>query len=125
MKIYAELSIHLFGKPAWELAEGEPVTPTQLRELADELKDRLYDKANLIQKLNQAGFTSDLMLYDIGCSKEFDSKEEAETLLKKLEIDLEDVMFFDGEGNEWDGTEYADEEMEDDIEDSFDEQNIE
>ena len=55
-----ELSIHLFGKPAWELDDFEGDLPTdyskKLRELGGELEKRLHDTAYVFDVLVKNGW---------------------------------------------------------------------
>lgn len=82
-----ELSIHLFGKPAWELDDLEGDLPKdyseKLRELGGELEKRLHDTAYVFDVLVKNGWQPYGTLYDINFSKDITMKE-AEQELKTL-----------------------------------------
>lgn len=89
----ADISIWLFGKPAWEFNEN--VTSKEVRLKGEELKERLYEVAEKIDKLTTAGWSFEMTLYDLQFSKEI-SKKQAEKELKRLGID-EEVQEWDEE----------------------------
>jgi hypothetical protein len=108
--------MHLFGKPGWELNEGEEVTPEQLRALADDLHARLTEAADVLEKLTAAGWDAQMTLYDVFLSHTYiTTAAQAEEKLLDLGIDpklvaideledeeeVEDVdEEFEGEGEE-------------------------
>ena len=81
-----EVNLWLFGKPEWE--SGDKIDPELLRRKGDELKERLYEIADNLQKLSANGWDYDMRLYDIGAYKST-SKSRAVVELKKLGIDEE------------------------------------
>jgi len=93
-----ELSLHLFGKPAWELDDfegkelGEDFSE-KLRSLGDELKERLYNVAKIHGVLLKNGWTAYGGLYDITYYKDI-PLEEAKKELKELGLEdyIENLM---------------------------------
>ena len=86
-----ELSLHLFGKPAWELNDfegnelGEDFSE-KLKALGDELRERLYNLAKIHSILLKNGWTAYGGLYDITYYKDI-SLEEAKKELKDLGLE--------------------------------------
>ena len=76
----------LFGKPEWELKEK--INPEIIKSKGDELKERLYEVADNLQKLSDNGWDYELCLYDINLSKNT-SKKDAENELTNLGINEE------------------------------------
>ena len=86
------LMMYLFGKPGQEPDEGEEVTPQQLRQLGADLKGRLDEAADIIEKLTGAGWDAQMALYDILLSHPYiTSAVQAEQQLQDLGIDPEKV----------------------------------
>src|SRR4051812_23106349 len=84
----ANIMIHLFGKPAWELGEGQPVSPQQLRDLGDILQARLHEAAEVTEKLVAKGWLAQVVLYDVMVQPPREmSAEEVEDLLVELGLD--------------------------------------
>lgn len=94
-----EISIHLFGKPEWEL--GDACTPKDLQSKGDELKARLYEIADAVQKLTANGWDCQMALYDLLLYKSV-PKTVAEKELKKLGINQELCQLMDEESDEED-----------------------
>ncbi|MFH1391800.1 MAG: hypothetical protein ABIH20_05800 [Candidatus Diapherotrites archaeon] len=86
MEKTAEINLFLFGKPEWEF-EGK-VNPETIKSKGDELKSRMYEIADSLQKLCDNGWEYDVGLYDLMLFKNT-SKTEAERELAKLGIDAE------------------------------------
>jgi len=88
-----EISIYLFGKPSWEMnIEGGKATPQMLRAKGEELKVRLYEAADVLEKLLKNGWTlveAYGALYDLQLYKDITLKEAREEL-KKLGINPEE-----------------------------------
>jgi len=86
-----ELSLHLFGKPAWELDDfegnelGEDFSE-KLKALGDELRERLYNLAKIHSILLRNGWTAYGGLYDITYYKDI-SLKEAKKELKELGLE--------------------------------------
>ena len=89
-----ELTIFLFGKPAWEIEglEGEQVTKElveRIRSLADELRDRLRWAADVIEKLLDNGWEAYGTLYCIELYKDVSLREAREELRR---LGLEELI---------------------------------
>ena len=85
------LSIHLFGKPAWEIdnfegCELDAEFSNVLRALGDNLRSRLYEIARVHELLVRNGWTAYGTLYDIDYYKDV-SIEEAEKELRSMGLD--------------------------------------
>jgi hypothetical protein len=86
------LILPLFGKPGQELNEGGEVTAQQLRDLADDLRARLREAADIVEKLTAAGWETEMTLYDIMLSHPYVTTEvQAQAKLDDLGIDPERV----------------------------------
>ena len=102
-----ELSLMLFGKPAWELdgLEGNDVSFERLKEidaLGKELQERLHWTSKLGRELLDHGWDAYACLYDIHFVKpvplEQAKKELRELGLNPDEMDLEEEEIEDSEG---------------------------
>ncbi len=97
------LTMHLFGKPGWELNEGEEVTPQQLRTLAEDLHGRLTEAAAVLEKLTGAGWDAQMALYDVFLSHRYiTTAAQAEEKLLDLGIDPKLVAIDELEDEEMD-----------------------
>ncbi|HXG12958.1 MAG TPA: hypothetical protein VNK04_24585 [Gemmataceae bacterium] len=86
------ISLFLFGKPGQELNEGGEVTPDELRALGKDLRARLEETADLLEKLTAAGWEAQMGLYDVMLSHPYlRTASEAEAKLLDLGIDPEKV----------------------------------
>jgi hypothetical protein len=98
----SEVSLYLFGKPAWELElEGQDVDlqmASALRVLGDQLRERLYSTSDALAKLVGSGWAGSDELYDIVLYKDI-TVDEAEKELRGLGIDPESVSVNE---EEWD-----------------------
>lgn len=75
------MNLYLFGKPAWEIdGEGQPVDPKQIRDVATGLHARLIEVAEIMEKLQNAGWQNNLGLYDVAFFHQ-------EVTTKKLALD--------------------------------------
>lgn len=107
------LMLPLFGKPGQELNEGGDVTPKELRELAEDLRERLTEAADIVEKLTGAGWEAQMGLYDIHLSHPYiGTAAHAEERLESLGIDPEKVFIEEledeeQEEGEWEGEEEA------------------
>ena len=83
--------LFLFGKPAWEIENMEEVSASEIRKKAEELRERLHRIAEIVEKLENAGWKrGGATLYDIIFYKDI-TAEEAEKELRQLGIDPEEV----------------------------------
>ncbi len=96
----AESNIRLFGKPEWEL--GDACTPKDLKSKGDELKERLYAIADVVQKLTANGWECQMALYDLLLYKSI-PKAAAAKELKKLGITKGLCQLMEEETGEDDG----------------------
>jgi hypothetical protein len=95
------LTIYLFGKPGMELEEGAEVTPEQLRALGDDLRARLHETAEVVEKLTNAGWQAEMLLYDVMFSHPYvTSAVQAEEKLHELEIDPDKLCIDEWEDEE-------------------------
>lgn len=90
----AEVSVHLFGKPSWEMdIEGGKATSQMLREKAVELKERLERAAEIFEKLEANGWSLAKVygsVYSLDFCKDV-TLEEARTELSGLGVNLEEI----------------------------------
>lgn len=100
----AEINIHLFGKPEWEI-DLDKAEPEEFRRLGDSLRERLYRVAELTEKLEKNGWSRGGALYDLYFYKAV-KVEEAKRELEELDIKEDEVWFSEEE-------EFEEEEMED------------
>jgi len=86
-----EVVLFLFGKPEWEIENLGEVSASEIREKAEELKERLHRIAEIVEKLENAGWKrGGATLYDIIFYKDI-TAEEAERELRQLGIDPEEL----------------------------------
>ncbi len=114
-----EVDIFLFGKPEWEIGDLESVSPDEIRALGDELKERLYHIATIMEKLADAGWERyGASLYSISFHKEI-SEDEAVRELERLGINVDEVnlMEVDEDEEDIDEIEILDENDEDEDDD--------
>jgi hypothetical protein len=82
------VSLPLFGNPGRELEEGEPIRGRQLRDLADNLHQRLLQAAELIDKLALDGWVTQTAMFDVLLNhREVETQEQAVTRLRALGAD--------------------------------------
>ena len=85
-----EVDLFLFGKPEWEM-NMEEVSASEIREKGEELKERLYRIAEIMEKLEGAGWErAGASLYSISFYKDI-AIEDAKEELRQLGIDPEEV----------------------------------
>jgi hypothetical protein len=102
------IMMYLFGKPGQELEEGAEVTPPQLRDLGRDLRARLEEAADIVEKLTGAGWDAQMTLYDVILSHPYvDTQAQAEEKLRDLGIDPERVLI-----DEWEDEEQFEDEEE-------------
>lgn len=108
MKEYSEISVGLYGKPAWDMGIEEKVDVEEIKARGEILGKWLPRAAEIIDKLVKNGWDAQGTLYDIMLYKEISVKDAKEEL-KKLEIDPDnEVDLREDESYE----EYEDEEVE-------------
>jgi hypothetical protein len=91
MAVY--VCLPLFGSPAHELEEGVPVKGRQLRTLAGELTERLQRAADLLDRLEAAGWSSQLAAFDVVLTRPgVETREEAVRRLGEADLDPELFM---------------------------------
>jgi hypothetical protein len=91
----------LFGKPGQELDEGGEVTDRQLRELGDDLRNRLHEAGDIVEKLTATGWEAQMALYDVMLSHPYVSTEaQARDKLEDLGIDPEGLLIEEWEDEE-------------------------
>ena len=89
------MDLFLFGKPEWEIENMEEVSAEEIRKKGDEIKERLYRIASIMEKLEQAGWERySASLYSISFYKEI-NEEEAREELRRLGIDPEEVSLME------------------------------
>jgi len=86
-----EALLFLFGKPEWEIENLGEASASELREKGEELRERLHRIAEIVEKLEDAGWErAGATPYDIIFYKDI-TAEEAEKELRQLGIDPEEV----------------------------------
>jgi hypothetical protein len=111
------ITLPLFFKPAYELGEGSEVTGDQIRQLGQELSERLHGIADLVDKLTAAGWQSEVTLYDVMLGHPFlHTADEVRAQLDGLGIDPDrlNIDEFEDEEDEldMDEEEFGDDEEE-------------
>ena len=85
-----EVDLFLFGKPEWEM-NMEEVSASEIREKGEELRERLNRIAEIMEKLENAGWErAGASLYSISFYKDI-AIEDAKEELRQLGIDPEEV----------------------------------
>ena len=85
-----EVDLFLFGKPEWEM-NMEEVSASEIREKGEELRERLSRIAEIMEKLEGAGWErAGASLYSISFYKDI-AIEDAKEELRQLGIDPEEV----------------------------------
>lgn len=83
------VDIWLFGKPEWEI-DLDKATPRDIKDLGENLKDRLCKISEIVEKLENNGWSRGAGLYDLFLYKGI-NKEIAIQELEKLGIKENDV----------------------------------
>jgi len=112
MPMAVSVSLHLFGKPAWELdREGEEVDANELRALGESLRQRLHAAADAVERLTAKGWEAQLTLYDISLGHPYiDTEADARARIEDLGLDPEEFSFMEYEDEEWGEEEFEGEE---------------
>ena len=93
------MDLFLFGKPEWEM-NMEEVSASEIREKGEELRERLHRIAEIMEKLENAGWErAGASLYSISFYKDI-AIEDAKEELRQLGIDPEEVGLMEIEEDE-------------------------
>ena len=108
-----EVDLFLFGKPEWEM-NIEEVSASEIREKGEELRERLNRIAEIMEKLENAGWErAGASLYSISFYKDI-AIEDAKEELRQLGIDPEEVGLMEiDEDEEIEDSDFVCEEAED------------
>jgi hypothetical protein len=99
--VSVSVTLWLFGKPGHELNEGEEVCADQIRALAQGMKERLEQAADIVEKLTGAGWEAQMGLYDVMLYNRFVRTEaDVRTRLDGLGIDPDEVAILEFEGED-------------------------
>jgi hypothetical protein len=99
--VSVSVTLWLFGKPGHELSEGEEITAEQIRDLAQGMKERLEQAADIVEKLTGAGWEAQMGLYDVMLYNPFVRTEaDVRTRLDGLGIDPDEVSILEFEGED-------------------------
>ena len=87
------VDIWLFGKPEWEI-DLDKATPRDIKDLGENLKDRLCKISEIVEKLENNGWNRGAGLYDLflykGVKKELAIQELEKLGIKENEVRIED-----------------------------------
>ena len=98
------LVLYLFGKPGVELNEGGAVTAQELRDLGQNLNERMREAADILEKLGGAGWEAQMALYDVHFYHPYiETATHAEEQLLSLGIDPERLAIDEWEDGEDEG----------------------
>jgi hypothetical protein len=98
------VSLPLFAGPGRELEEGSELRPGQLRALAGALSDRLGQAAEVLEKLNAAGWTSRVALYDALLNRPgVETRLEVEQRFREAGVDPEKFVIIEDVSEEEQG----------------------
>lgn len=89
----ATIDIWLFGKPEWEM-NFDDATPQDIKDLGENLRDRLCRIAEIVEKLENNGWHRDSGLYNLYLHKDI-KKELVGEELEKLGIGEKEVLIED------------------------------
>lgn len=97
------VDIWLFGKPEWEIALDK-ATPQDLKDLGENLRDRLCRISEIVGKLENDGWSRGAGLYNLYLYKDIkieDAKKELDKLaIGEKEVNIDDFGEEDDESNE-------------------------
>jgi len=87
------IDIWLFGKPEWEI-DLDKATPQDLKDLGEDLRDRLCRVSEIVEKLENNGWSRGAGLYNLflhkGIKKELVGEELEELGIGEKEVNIED-----------------------------------
>jgi hypothetical protein len=90
------ICLPLFGNPGRELEEGALVKGKRLRDFAAELNERLHKAADTLDRLTEAGWTSQVAMFDVLLhQKGIETREEAIRRLQALGINPEELLIIE------------------------------
>src|SRR5262249_44734850 len=83
----------LFGDPGRELETQGPVKGQHLRTLGDELRERLQKAADALDRLEAAGWSGNVAMYEVVLThSRVQTQEDAERELRAAGIDPAELM---------------------------------
>jgi hypothetical protein len=83
----------LFGEPGRELEGEKTVSGRQLRELGEQLRERLQKAADSLDKLKAGGWTAQVALYEAILTRDgVETREQAEAQLRAAGVDPNELM---------------------------------
>ena len=89
----ATVDVWLFGKPEWEI-DLDKATPQDIKDLGENLKDRLYRISDIVEKLENNGWDRGAGLYNLffykGIKKELARQELEELGIGDKGVNIED-----------------------------------
>jgi hypothetical protein len=86
----------LFGNPGHELEEGAAVKGADLRTLGDELRERLAQAADILDRLAADGWKAEVAMFDLLLSHPLvASPQQAEQRLRAIAIDPDQMMILE------------------------------
>lgn len=89
----ATIDIWLFGKPEWEM-DLDKATPQDLKDLGENLRDRLGRISEIVEKLENNGWDRGAGLYNLylykGIKKELVRDELEKLGIEEKEVNIED-----------------------------------
>jgi hypothetical protein len=90
------ITLPLFGGPGHEIEEGTVVSGPQLRSLGCQLNERLQRAADILDKLQAAGWHCRVALFDIVLAREgVETPEEATRQLLQLGMDIDQFVIIE------------------------------
>jgi hypothetical protein len=85
----------LFGEPGRELEEDR-VKGKHLRSLGDALRERLNKAADLLDRLEAAGWSAQVALYEVTLARaDVETREQAERHLRAAGVDPTELMIIE------------------------------
>ena len=83
----------LFGEPARELEAEGTLSGRQLRELADQLRERLQKAADTLDQLRAGGWQARVAMYEVILTRAgVETREQAEQQLHAVGVDPNEMM---------------------------------
>ena len=83
----------LFGEPARELEGEATLSGRQLRDLAEQLRERLEKAADTLDRLRDAGWQARVALYEVVLTRGgVETREQAEQQLRAAGVNPDEMM---------------------------------